>query len=157
MITILVSIVALILHFFLVCLLLRLTRQKHSLTVLLAAAGSIFCAILAAFGGIISFWHFTSYFGLEVIGVIFLYGLALKSLSLRMLTTLAKSPRATQKLADLVVRPAFMERINVLAERRMIESRDGWYVATTMGIATADQIRRWRDTLKLNSTGLYNA
>lgn len=160
MTTVLVSCAALIVYFGLVCTVLRLTRQKHSLTVLLAAAGLVFFAVVVFWGGYVSFWHFVSYFSAEVIGVIFLYGLALKSLSFGMLKVLAESPNTSltlDKLSYSVVRPAFLDRINVLAERRLIEESGGKYAATKRGKSYAAKIRNWRRKLKFSSSGLYGA
>jgi len=141
-----------------VVILLRITHQTHILLIFTGSAIVVFAAGVASVGGFVPFWYFSSYFGAAVVAIVFIYGVVLKSLSVKMLAAIGSAPLpglTLDELAAVITLPAYADRAALLVEKGFATVVDGHYSTTKIGSQTAERARFWRRKLYLESEGLY--
>jgi len=147
-----------LIHLFVVCLLLRITRQRFLLIVMMVA---FFIAMLITwlfFGGLISVWHYLAFAIAGFVLVLFLYGAVAKSLSLTMLTQFPDKPDGKMSHAELdseITLPAFASRVDLLVEKGWVLKKNDIYKISELGrqkAALITSIRRW---FHVENSGLY--
>jgi hypothetical protein len=143
-----------------VSVLLRATTGRHALPILAGVAVLLVAGVPIFAGGRVSFWHFAAFFGAAISLIVFLYGAVLKSLSLAMLAEIARArdeQLSLDRLADLVVRPAFATRAELLVDSGAAVQTGAAYGITAKGQGLADRIEAVRRFLRLGSLGLYDS
>jgi hypothetical protein len=152
--------VALAFYLLLIGVVLRLTRQKFAVRVLLICAVVIFgiTVTLAHANVAIAYWHFAAFFGCGVAITVFTYGAVLKALSLRMLAVMIdfRGNSATiEGLANDVLRVAFEERIRLLEGKHLVRRIGAAYLLTPSGRLAASRLRRVQQLLNIGPAGFY--
>jgi hypothetical protein len=89
---------------------------------------------------------------------VFIYGVALKSLSADMLSAIQSASQnglTLDELTEAVSRPAYAERGDLLVKKGFATVIDGRYSSTEAGRTAAYRIHSWQRILNLKLTGLY--
>jgi len=151
---------ALAAYLLLVAIALRLSAQSHALLLLVGGAVLVCAAsltlVLVWTSWPVLLWHFLAFYCGGVAIVIFLYGAALKSLSLQMCALLGShATRSVGELADAVIRTEFEKRIALLEGSGLVERQENLFAVTEKGSTAANRIVRTRNALRLESKGLY--
>jgi hypothetical protein len=153
-----VALVALIAYWCLIGVTLRMTRQRYAVRLLFGCALLVYAiAALAAQRGV-AHWHLAAFFGAGAAATIFMYGAALKALSLRMLTVIAASPgqaATAAHLTETVIRASFQDRIALLEEKRHIARAGDGFVLTPAGTHAASRIHAVQRALEVHSGGFF--
>ena len=154
----LVSVISTLLHMSLVGILLRITRQKFVLSIMVAVFISLVIVILSVMGHLISSWHLISFSSAGLVLNLFLYGAVSKSLSLEMLIRLLAN--SDGKLDHIVIdrqvtMPAFQARVSLLVGKGWVSREDDNYRISEEGRQTAELIISARRFLKIQNAGLY--
>jgi hypothetical protein len=152
------AIVALIAYLCLIGVALRMTRQRYAVRLLLGCGVLVYgAATLSAHSGIAQ-WHFAAFFGAGAAATVFMYGAALKALSLRMLMVIAASPAqavTAEQLTETVIRASFQDRIALLEEKQLIVRSGSGFVLTPAGAHAAARIRAAQQMLSIGGAGFY--
>jgi hypothetical protein len=141
---------------------LRVAGQRYAL-VLLASCAAVVLALTTAWAhanASMSYWHFFAFFGGGVAVTVFLYGLAAKSVSLRMLVHVAETPKQSATITELskgVIATLFADRIRMLEEKGLICRGPEGYNVTPAGASAASRMRGIQQALKITSSGLYSS
>ena len=156
----LLAVVAVAIYFIAIGLALRLTRQRHGVTLLITLAAVVYAAVALPANATMTVapWHFAAFYGAGVAATIFTYGAALKALSVRMLLVMADSHDASATVDHLlngIIRTSFEERIAMLERRRLIRREGGGYLLTEAGRRTAARIIAVQNALGISGAGLY--
>jgi hypothetical protein len=153
-----VAIVALIVYWCLIGITLRLTRQRYAVRLLAGCAALVYGAATLSTRDSVAPWHLAAFFGAGAAATIFVYGAALKALSLRMLMVISASPAqaaTAAQLTDSVIRASFQDRIALLEEKRLIVRAGSGFVMTPTGTHAAARIHGAQRMLKLGGAGFY--
>jgi hypothetical protein len=153
-----VAVAALIAYWCLTGIALRMTRQRYAVRLLFGSAAVVYGAAVAWARDSVAPWHLAAFFGAGAAATIFVYGAALKALSLRMLMVISASPAqaATDaQLTDTVIRASFQDRISLLEEKQLIVRADCGFVMTTAGTQAAARIHGAQRMLNLGGAGFY--
>jgi hypothetical protein len=156
----LLALAAVAIYFVAIGVVLRLARQRHGVSLLVALAAILYAAVaLAAHATMaVAPWHFAAFYGAAVAATIFAYGAALKALSLRMLLVMADAADAsatTDHLLNGTIRTSFEERIAALERRQLIRREGGGYVLTELGRRAAARIIAVQSALNMGVSGFY--
>lgn len=136
----------------------QLSRGRRALAALPGCGLAIYAVALFGFGDTVSFWHFSAFWAVVVAGTIFVYGAVAKSLSLEMLTLLARAEGGVLTPAQLtvgVVEPAYAKRADLLVQGGLATAGDEGYRVTPAGRALAGRLQRIRGRLQIGDTRLY--
>jgi hypothetical protein len=153
-----VAIVAMIAYWCLIGIALRMSRQRYAVRLLFGCAGVVYGAAALWTQDSAAQWHLAAFFGAGAAATIFLYGAALKALSLRMLMVISASPAQSATVAQLtetVIRASFQDRISLLEEKQLIEPSGGGLVMTPAGMQAAARIHGAQRMLNLGAAGFY--
>jgi hypothetical protein len=104
------------------------------------------------------YWDAASIFGFGVMGYVFAFGAAYKSVSLDILLGLVDRPGRTAPLSDVVDRQVpdlFRGRTKILIDGGLVEQVDSRFAATAAGQTMASRIGRLRHAFGIGNTGLY--
>ena len=156
----LLAVVAVAIYLVAIGVVLRLTRQRHGVSLLIALAAIVYLmiAFVAQTEMAIAPWHFASFYGAGVAATIFTYGAALKALSLRMLLVIADCPDARVRVDHLlngIIRVSFEERITMLEQRQLIRRDGSGYVLTDAGRRAAARVIAVQRALNMGGSGFY--
>lgn len=105
------------------------------------------------------YWDAASIFGFCVMGYVFAFGAAYKSVSLDVLLGLVERSDRTASLSDVVDRQVpdlFRGRTRILIEGGQVEQVDSRFAATGAGQIMASRIGRLRRAFGIGDTGLYD-
>lgn len=132
--------------------------------VILLAIAAIVSHLLGVLLGVLAlpqfrYWDAASIFGFGVMGYVFAFGAAYKSVSLDILLGLAERPDRAAPLSEVVDRqvPAlFRGRTRILIDGGLVEQVDSRFAATAAGQVMAGRIGRLRRAFGIGDTGLYD-
>ncbi|MDH2351737.1 hypothetical protein QCM77_15705 [Bradyrhizobium sp. SSUT18] len=131
--------------------------------VMLLALAAVVSHLLGVLLGVLivpqfRYWDAASIFGFCVMGYVFAFGAAYKSVSLDILLGLVDRPGRTAPLSDVVDRQVpdlFRGRTKILIDGGLVEQVDSRFAATAAGQTMASRIGRLRQAFGIGNTGLY--
>lgn len=146
------------------CLQLIARAQAWSSPVILLAIAAVVSHLLGVMLGVSTltqfrYWDAASIFGFCVMGYVFAFGAAYKSVSLDILLGLADRPDRTASLSDVVDRQVpdlFRGRTSILIDGGQVERVDSRFAATAAGQIMASRIGWLRRAFGIGDTGLYD-
>jgi hypothetical protein len=131
--------------------------------VMLLALAAVVSHLLGVLLGVLilpqfRYWDAASIFGFGVMGYVFAFGAAYKSVSLDILLGLVDRPGRTAPLSDVVDRQIpdlFLGRTKILIDGGLVQQVDSRFAATVAGQTIASRIGRLRRAFGIGNTGLY--
>ncbi len=108
--------------------------------------------------GPFAYWPTAAVSGFLAVCWLFAFSAVYKSVSLRILTQLARTPGHTLSLKQITndyVRPEFQSRIEVLLRMNCAEENEGGFAITPKGSETARKIERIRGLCGIDGNGMY--
>ncbi|MGY8637247.1 hypothetical protein RAD15_32755 [Bradyrhizobium sp. 14AA] len=132
--------------------------------VILLAIAAIVSHLLGVVLGVLTlpqfrYWDAASIFGFGVMGYVFAFGAAYKSVSLDILLGLVDRPDRTAPLSHVVDRQVpdlFRGRTSILVDGGLVEQVDSRFEPTAAGQTMASRISRLRHAFGIGDTGLYD-
>ena len=113
----------------------------------------------AQFAGPFAYWPAAAVSGFGAVCWLFAFSAVYKSVSLRILTQLARAPGHAMPLETITeeyVRPEFESRVALLVKMGCAEATDEGYAATATGNDTARRIETIRRACGVSGSGLYD-
>jgi hypothetical protein len=157
-VALIVAIVALIVYLCLIGIALRLTRQRYAVRLLFGCGVLVYGTAALGTQNDVAQWHLAAFFGVGAAATVFIYGAALKALSLRMLMVIAASPAqaaTAEHLTETVIRASFQDRISLLEEKQLIARSGSGFALTPAGAQAAARIRAAQQALSIGGAGFY--
>ena len=164
-ISILAGIAALVVHITASTLLVRRLRSRPPVVLHVVSAGAalvLLVAVLAwladAFGMPLSLWTAAAILYSGAVGWLYAFSAVYKSISLGVLTTLARQPTGRLPFSTIayeMVLPRFVERVDLLTAAGMVCRTAQGYEPTARGRTTAARFLRLRALFGVRNDGLY--